>query len=33
MIMFYCNYLFDNYYLISLNDYFSYNDLNIAGPW
>jgi hypothetical protein len=29
--MLYYNYLFDNYCLISLNGYFSYNDLNIAG--
>jgi hypothetical protein len=31
MIILYCKYLFDNPYLISLNVYFSYNDLNIAG--
>jgi hypothetical protein len=29
--MIYYNYLFDNSFLISLNDYFSYNDLNIVG--
>jgi hypothetical protein len=30
MIMLYYKYLFDNYCLISLNGYFSYNDLNIV---
>jgi hypothetical protein len=29
--MLYYKYLFDNPCLISLNGYFSYNDLNIAG--